>query len=165
MAAVYGGMAYAWVVLGLAVPFAPPMSFDLFGLFLILGCMSGGPYVGGLIGTIRSLGKMPTIGIPVYWIHSLGFCLGYKQIWNMKGIKRYVAFIAWDYIWLFIDYMLWGLYGAYIYKWFDFIPFMWTGITVNLNIFMIWYAVPELILMKYAPELVKPRWSWRGGED
>jgi hypothetical protein len=160
-----GGIGFAWVALGFLIPLYPPMIIDLREPTCVLAAMIGGPYVGLIVGIIHGLGTGSIIDIPYYPI--LGFVVGASSrlIWRLGSYwKRIVGVAA---ITIVCEYFLNGIWAIYATQLAFGIPFWTFAIpwwTIIAPVYVAEEAVLYAIALKLAPDFVRPRWTWRGGE-
>jgi len=159
-----GGLGYAWVALGFLIPLYPPYIWDVREPTLALAAAATGPYGGIITGIIHGLGTGSPADLGFY--PQMGFVVGAlsKRIWALGGWKRIAAFAG---ISIFVEFLWPGVWAILCADWFYGIPFwtfapMWWGICAPV------YSATEIIVfaaaVRLAPDLIRPRWSWRGGE-
>ncbi|MCL4516676.1 MAG: hypothetical protein M1379_13975 [Firmicutes bacterium] len=166
IAAVFGGITFAFEALKITIPFyLPGVSMNFGGLWLTLGTAIAGPWAGGIIMFLDSLpSEVGLWGWPGYMIHVMVLALLYKQIYKIANRWiRVVAFWVWNMFALFLQYWYWIILYAYIFK---LMPLK-ALITYNflggpyVGFMLIYNVVPALLLLT-APEFMKPDWSWFG---
>lgn len=167
MIAAFGGLGFAWRALGLVIPLYPPFVLDIRETVNILAAFAGGPYVA--IGTGLLIGlpsAIPLNDILYYPITGILFCLFAKKIWQLKGLARWllaaVSLVA-------IEYLVGLPLSAAVINMFGIAPFRpfllatWLGGTGY--IYCAQMVIPLILAIELAPGFMKPRWSWRGGEE
>lgn len=167
MIAAFGGLGFAWRALGLVIPLYPPFLLDIRETVIVLAAFAGGPYVG--IGTGILIGlpsAIPMMDIVYYPGIAVLFCLFVKKIWQLKGLARHllliVSIIAIMYIYgLPVAAAIISLLGIAPFQ--PFLVTSWVGGTGYIYVAQM--IIPLMIAIELAPDFMKPRWSWRGGEE
>jgi hypothetical protein len=164
--AALGGLGFAYCALGLYIPIVPPFIVDIREPLGVIIGMAAGPWgalIGGLLMGIS--GTTPLAGVPYYMTLGFLFAIFSKKIYALTGWKRYtllsIVIIALNVFilapWLGLSLSI--IYGMTFYDW---MVIMW-----GVGVFPL-YIVEEIlacaIAMKFAPEFMKPRWLWSGGE-
>ncbi|MCR4398238.1 MAG: hypothetical protein NUV93_04670 [Firmicutes bacterium] len=165
--AAFGGLGFAWRALGLVIPLYPPFVLDIRETAIVLAAFAGGPWVGLCTGILIGLpSAIPVMDIIYYPAIALTFCLFVKKIWQLKGIARYALAIV---SLVGIEYLIGLPISAYVISLFGLAPFKpflitsWVGGTGY--VYCAQMVIPLLLALELAPGFMKPRWSWRGGEE
>lgn len=165
IAAVFGGIAFAWRALGLVIPVAPPFVIDLREAFLLIGAGAGGPIVGVTIGILCALPSgLPILDLYYYVVLSLFWCLVYKRLYRMKRILRPI--IAYIYLWIveagpiYLVYIPAGDFIFHLWAWWPFY-FTWIFSPGFQFIYLLIQVVTLTIAWEVAPSFMEPAWEWR----
>lgn len=163
-----GGLAFAWRALGLVIPLYPPIVFDMRPAFLAIGTFAGGPYVGLIIAILCAIpAGIPIVDLIGFSVWALLFSPVVKKIWALKGIKRHA--LLWFTVFLLEYFWVWPyLIGvlSFVFGFFPFWPMMmiaWFGGGALADTILISLAVS--LAIEYAPDFMRPTWSWKGGEE
>ena len=166
VAAVFGGITYAFEALKITIPFyLPGVSMNFGVLWLTLGTMIAGPWAGGIIMFLDSLpSEVGLWGWPGYMLHVVVLALMYRRIYGISNRwLRVVAFWVWNSVALFVQYWYWIVLYAYIFK---LMPLK-TLVVYNffggpyIGFMLIYNLVPALLLLT-ASQYVAPEWTWFG---
>lgn len=165
--AIFGGIAFAFEALNLSIPgYMPGVNFNVFGTWLTLATMIGGPWVGVIVSVIDALaGQVGIIGAPGYAIHALLFALMYKKVYGMKkGAGQVAALWVTSMVALVAQYWYWIFLYAYIFK------LMPVGAQIVFHasgplwIYWVIYSLVPSIVLSTAPKFVSPDWNWTPGK-
>jgi hypothetical protein len=165
VAAVFGGLSFAWRAMGLVIPIVPPFVFDLRGVFSIIGAMASGPYGAFMIAI---LGGIPS-GFPLpdflgqAW-RLVMFTFFYKKTYYFKAPWNYItscgAILILDFIGI---NFIFGPFISYVYKILPWEVFVFTSWVIPGDQWLwqisMWAAI--IIGIKYAKDFVEPTWSIR----
>jgi hypothetical protein len=164
--AAVGGLGFAYAALGLYIPIVPPFIVDIREPLAVIIAMSAGPYAAIIAGVLMGLGLSPVDGIPYYVMLGFLFSLVSKKVWKLTGWKRYallVGSILAIYVFVLGPWLSFAesvIYGMTFWDWWN---IMW-GVAI-FPMYIIEEIVVILVAMKFAPEFMKPRWLWSGGEE
>jgi hypothetical protein len=164
IAAVFGGLGFAWRALGLVIPLVPPFVLDMRLPFDVIGAATGGPVAAIILGILYAIPSgLPIPDLYFYTVFGLfSVCLPYKKFYRFKSPWNVVAMAAWvfltySFILVPINLMLY----AYVFRLFPFWPTLY-----------VWYAGPTwvyatvatatiILLMTSAKKFAEPTWHWR----
>jgi len=159
-----GGLGYAWVAMGFLIPLYPPMIWDVREPCLTLAAAATGPYGGIITGIIHGIGTGSPVDLLYYPVMGLVVGALSKRIWAPGGWKRIAVF---SFVVIICEFFINGLWAILATDWFYGIPF-WTFAPMWWSICAPVYSATEIIVfaaaVRLAPDLIRPRWSWRGGE-
>lgn len=163
VAAIFGGIAFAFEALKIVIPgYMPGVNYNVFGTWLTLATMIGGPWVGVIVSVIDSLaGEVGLIGAPGYAIHVLVFAAFYKQVYRIANPTRRIAmFWVLSFVALIIQYWYWIFLYAYVFK------LMPVGAQIIFHasgplwIYTLIYSLVPSIVLATAPKFVEPDLEW-----
>lgn len=163
IAAVFGGIAFAFEALGIKLPFLPGFSMNFGGLWLTLATLIAGPLAGAVVAFMSCIGgEVGLVGLPGYLLHVIVLALLYKNIYKIQRKPvRVVAFWLWNSVALFIQYWYWiFLYGV-VFKVMSvpaLIVYNFAG-PPYIGFDLIYCIVPSILLLT-APQFLTPEWSW-----
>lgn len=163
IAAVFGGIAFAFEALGIKLPFLPGFSMNFGGLWLTLATLIAGPLAGLVVGFMISIGgEVGLVGFPGYLVHVIVLALLYKNIYKIqKKPLKVVAFWLWNSVALFFQYWYWiFLYGV-VFKVMSIpalIVYNFAG-PPYIGFDLIYCLVPSILLLT-APQFLAPEWNW-----
>jgi energy-coupling factor transport system ATP-binding protein len=163
VAAVFGGIAFAFEALKIVLPgYMPGVNYDFTGTWLTLATMIGGPWVGVLVAVIDSIaGEVGLIGVPGFAIHVLIFALLYPKVYaiSAKGI-RVAAFWAISFLSLITQVWYWIFLYAYVLKLMPVGAQIVFQVSGPLWVYTVIYCLVPSIVLSMAPRFVEPDWGW-----
>lgn len=125
LAAAFGGAAFAFRALGIAVPMVPPMTMDPGALMPCLAGMCGGPIVGIIVGVARGIPSgTPAVDLWAQPIKGIYWYFVWKQIIKIEDEKkRWIVFgVTTFLLQFFVEQVMFTAGNAYILKLYDFYP-------------------------------------------
>jgi hypothetical protein len=137
LTAAFGGAAFAFRALGIAIPLVPPLVMDPGALMPCLAGMAGGPLVGAIVGIARGIPSgTPVVDLWAQPIKGIYWALVWKhvilKIKNPK--KRWITFGALTFILqFFVEQPMFTAGNAFLLDLYPFYPTWPFG--------MAWYAV------------------------
>ncbi|MFF2445551.1 hypothetical protein ACFVSW_00515 [Neobacillus sp. NPDC058068] len=163
IAAVFGGIAFAFEALGIKLPFLPGFSMNFGGLWLTLATLIAGPLAGIVVALMISIGgEVGLIGFPGYLVHVIVLALLYKSIFKIqKKPIQIVAFWAWNSVALFFQYWYWIFLYGFVFKVMSIpalIVYNFAG-PPYIGFDLIYCLVPSILLLS-APQFLAPDWKW-----
>ena len=166
-AAIFGGLSFAWMALGLTFTLVPPVQVDLRHAFVRLAGFTAGPLA--LIPTAFLAGIMgsnPLVDIPGFIITALFWLLCVKPVWYLKGWKRYVLLLLWSWVdaWFFAPLYWLSVYDYILHA----LPMKETWLWVigigETTAYTFIRFVPAALGLAFATRLMIPAWNWKGKE-
>lgn len=166
MVGALGGLGFAWRALGLTIPLYPPYVLDIREAVIAIVTFAGGPYVGIATGILIGLpSAIPFWDMLWYGGFAVIMSLFTKTIYASSGVKRYL---------LLVFAVIVTLYGyalplsAFLMEVLGFSPWKPYLITSYFGgpgyIYGAIYILSIGLALKLAPDFMRPRWTWRGGE-
>lgn len=163
VAAVFGGIAFAFEALKIVIPgYLPGFNFNFLGMWLTLATMIGGPWVGITVGVIDCLsGEVGLLGIPGYSIHALVLALLYPRVYAIGAKRlRVAAFWGINFLALVIQYWYWIFLYAFILKVMPVKVQLVFHVSGPLWVYALIYTLVPSIVLISAPGFVAPDWGW-----
>jgi len=166
MIAAFGGLGFTWRALGLVIPLFPPFLLDIRETINVIAAFAGGPYVAIGVGILIGLpSAVPMCDVIYYPLIGLITCLVAKTVYAHRRSWGYIllaiTLIAAEALALTI--FIWEL--AYVLRLVSFWPEMVASFGVTYWIYVLQEVIPLIICIELFPDFMKPRWSWRGGEE
>jgi len=124
--AAFGGAAFAFRALGIAIPLVPPLVMDPGALMPCLAGMAGGPLVGAIVGIARGIPSgLPAVDLWAQPIKGIYWAYVWKYIiLRVKDTKKRwlaFAFITW-FLQFFVEAPMFIAGNAYIMHLYPFYP-------------------------------------------
>jgi len=149
LAAAFGGAAFAFRALGIAVPMVPPLTMDPGALMPCLAGMCGGPVVGAIVGIARGIPSgTPAVDLWAQPIKGIYWYFVWKQIIKIEDEKkRWVVFgVVTFLLQFFVEQVMFTAGNAYILHLYDFYPTWpftlgWYAVVYSIFQFVIFAAV------------------------
>lgn len=163
IAAIFGGIAFAFEALKITIPgYMPGVNFSFIGVWLTLATMMGGPYVGIVVAFIESLAaEVGLVGVPGYAIHALVLAALYRQVFNIQAKPvKIAAFWGISTLALILQYWYWIFLYAYVFKLMPVMAQIVFHASGPLWIYIVIYSLLPSILLATSPKFVAPEWNW-----
>ena len=149
LADAFGGAAFAFRALGIAVPMVPPLTMDPGALMPCLAGMCGGPIVGIIVGIARGIPSgTPAVDLWAQPIKGIYWYFVWKQIIKIEDEKkRWIVFgVVTLLLQFFVEQVLFTLGNAYILNLYDFYPTWpftlgWYALVYSVFQFVVFAAV------------------------
>lgn len=149
LAAAFGGAAFAFRALGIAVPMVPPLTMDPGALMPCLAGMCGGPIVGIIVGIARGIPSgTPAVDLWAQPIKGIYWYFVWKQIVKIDSEKkRWIVFAVVTFVLqFFVEQPMFIAGNSFILKLYDFYPtwpftLAWYSVVYSIFQFVIFAAV------------------------
>jgi len=166
MVAALGGLGFAWRALGLVIPLYPPFVLDVRETLIAILAFAGGPYVAIASGFLMGLpSALPMLDPWYYPLVGLILCVFTKTIWNNRGWKGYLLLVVVLAVAEFIGLTLYVAAMAYGLQitpfWPEYVASFAGG---TYFVYVAQEVIPLILVIRFFPDFMKPRWLWRGGE-
>lgn len=149
LAAAFGGAAFAFRALGIAVPMVPPLTMDPGALMPCLGGMCGGPIVGIIVGIARGIPSgTPAVDLWAQPIKGIYWYFVWKQLTKIKSEKkRWVVFAITTFLLqFFVEQPMFIAGNSFILHLYDFYPtwpftLAWYSVVYSIFQFVVFAAI------------------------
>ena len=125
LAAAFGGAAFAFRALGIAVPLVPPLVMDPGALMPCLAGMCGGPIVGIIVGIARGIPSgTPAVDLWAQPVKGVYWYFAWKQIIKIENERtRWIVFaVSTLLLQFFVEQPMFVAGNAFILHLYDFYP-------------------------------------------
>lgn len=164
LAAAFGGAAFAFRALGIAVPVVPPLTMDPGALMPCLAGMCGGPVVGALVGIARGIPSgSPAVDLWVQPIKGIYWYFVWKQIIKIENEKkRWVVFgVTTLLLQFFVEQVMSIAGNAFILGLYDFYPtWPWT-----LGWYAVVYSVFQFVVFAAVIKAFPGMFGWKTSKN
>ena len=160
LAAAFGGAAFAFRALGIAIPMVPPLIMDPGALMPCLAGMCGGPVVGIIVGIARGIPSgTPAVDLLVQPIKGIYWYFVWKQIIKIDNEKkRWVVFGVLTFLLeFFVEQPLCVAGNAFILKLYDFYP-TWP---ITLGWYSVVYSIFQFVIFGAIIKAFPGLFGWR----
>ena len=164
LAAAFGGAAFAFRALGIAVPMVPPLTMDPGALMPCLAGMCGGPVVGVIVGIARGIPSgTPAVDLWAQPIKGIYWYFVWKQIIKIENEKkRWVVFAVTTFLLqFFVEQVMFTAGNAYILGLYDFYPtWPWT-----LGWYSVVYSVFQFVVFAAVIKAFPGMFGWKTSKN
>ncbi|MCI8638992.1 MAG: hypothetical protein HFG41_07595 [Coprococcus sp.] len=163
LAAAFGGAAFAFRALGIAVPMVPPLTMDPGALMPCLAGMCGGPVVGIIVGVARGIPSgTPAVDLWVQPIKGIYWYFVWKQIVKIEDEKkRWVVFAVSTFLLqFFVEQPLCIAGNSLILKLYDFYP-TWP---FTLAWYTVVYSIFQFVVFAAVVKAFPGMFNWRSNK-
>ncbi len=163
LAAAFGGAAFAFRALGIAVPMVPPLTMDPGALMPCLAGMCGGPVVGIIVGVARGIPSgTPAVDLWAQPIKGIYWYFVWKQIVKIEDEKkRWVVFAVSTFLLqFFVEQPMFVAGNSFILKLYDFYP-TWP---FTLAWYTVVYSVFQFVVFAAVIKAFPGMFNWRSNK-
>ena len=166
-AAIFGGLSFAWMALGLTFTLVPPVEINFLHAFVRLAGFIGGPLTMIPVAFLSAIvSSSPLVDFIGYFVTGLFWLLCVRAVWYLKGWKRYGLLLLWCWVdaWFFAPLYWLGVFDFVLHA----LPLRETWLWVigigETTAYTFIRFIPVALLLAFAPKLMIPAWTWKGNE-